>query len=311
MPDQPNGFESGDLYCFPAGPPSDGKFKYIPGSPMLETASLMASPAGAQLSLQAVWQAEPEALRTAESAIRARYSDAASVQLQPVEFSKTTASLQIAVPNGGSTTIGPNPTSGMSAQRVVFNDRLTAAEKAAAISAFKGQSGILTLTYQGTLETRESSTVKISGDLAADLKRLAPKPPEKSSGGGWFSKKKDPDPPPAPPDLAACAAALDSAISSGRLKLTRVDTPNVSEATKRKAESAVRDKVAKLLFDKLQQMGADAVYVNSFPITWESPEGENVTFQISRSADLGVWLGRNGGSKLVSEVGAPIEEPRR
>jgi hypothetical protein len=307
MPDQPNGFESGDLYCFPAGPLSDGRFKYIPGSPTLETASLTASPVGAQLSLQAVWQATPEALRAAESTIRARYSDAGSVHLQPVEFSNATASLQVELPDG-SYTIGPNPTSGLGSQRVVFNDRLTAAEKAAAISAFKGQSGILTLTYQGRFDTRESSTVKISGDLAADLKRLAPNQPEESSGGGWFRKKKDPDP---PPDLAACAAAIDSAISSRRLELTRVDTPHVSEATKRKADSAVRDKVARLLFDKLLQMGADAVYVNSFPITWEIPESEDVSFQISRSADLGNWLGRNGGSRLVSEVSAPIGEPRR
>ena len=234
MTKQPDGVSSGDLFCFPTGPVADGQFQYIPGPPTVESASLMSSPAAAQLALQAMWRAEPEALQAAETAIRSKYPEAASVQLQPVELNDLTASLTVTTADGTTHTIGPNPTSGMGPQRVVFNDRLTSAEKAAATSAFQGQSGILQLTYQGTLRTRETSTVKISGDLSADMKRLAPKAPEESAGS-WFSKKKTPDPLPPAPDLATCAAALDSAISSGRVKLTHVDTPNVSEATRHKA----------------------------------------------------------------------------
>ena len=65
------------------------------------------------------------------------------------------------------------------------------------------------------------------------------------------------------------------------------------------------------MFDKLTKMGADSAYVNSFPVTWEAPAEEELTFQISRSADVGDWLGRNGGARLVSEVAAPIDEPPR
>lgn len=310
MSDQPNGVSSGDLLCIPIGPARDGKFQYIPGAPTVEIAKLMASPVAAQLSLQAVWRVEPEALQAAERAIIGRYPDVASVDLQPVELDLPTASLTVSVPDGPTHTFGPNAASGMGQQRVVFNDRLTSAEKTAAIAAFQGQSGILMLTYQGTLRTRETSTVKIAGDLAPDLKALAPPKPEESSGG-WFGRKKDADPPPPPPDLAACVAALDDAISGGRIKLARVDTPNVSDATKSKAESNARNHVAKLLFEKLKQMGADAANVNSFPVTWEAPADEDATFQISRSADLGDWLGRNAGSQQVTEVSAPIAEPPR
>jgi len=316
MPDLPVGFYSDEVYVFPVGPTSDGNFEYIPGPPAAESedgrakASLLASPAAGVLSVEAVWRAEPQALEAAESAIRARYPDVGSVGLRPVELSQTTASLTVAGSNGIAHTIGPNETSGMASQRVVFNDRLTSAEKRAAISAFQGQSGILTLTYEGTLAMRETSTVEISGDLAAEAKSLAPKKPEESLLGGIFGKKKDLNPPP-PPDLAACAAAVDSAIASGRLKLTRVDTPNVSDATERKAESGVRNTVANMLLDKLKQMGADAVYLNSFAIRHRASEAEDVTFHISRSADLGDWLGRNGGGRLVSEVGAAIAEPER
>lgn len=310
MSNQPNGVGSGDLLCIPVGPVRDGTFQYIPGAPTVEIAQLMLSPVAAQLSLQAVWRAEPEALQAAERAIRAQYPDIGSIDLQPVALDQPTASLTVTIPDGPTYTFGPSPASGMAQQRVVFNDRLTSAEKTAAIAAFQGQSSILTLTYQGRLDTRESSTVKIAGDLAPTLKVLAPQKPDESSGG-WFGRKKDPDPPPPLPDLAACTAALDDAISSGRIKLTRIDTANVSDATKSKAEAAARSHVAKVLFDKLQQMGADAAYVNSLPVTWESPATEDATFQISRSADLGGWLGRNAGLQQVTEVSAPIAEPPR
>lgn len=310
MSDQPNGISSGDLLCIPIGPARDGKFQYIPGAPTVEIAKLMSSPVAAQLSLQAVWRAEPEALQAAERAISECYPEVASVDLQPVELDQPMASLTVTVPDGPTHTFGPNATSGLGQQRVVFNDRLTSVEKTAAIGAFQGQSGILSLTYQGVLRTRESSTVKISGDLAPDLKTLAPKKPDESSGG-WFGRKKDPDPPPPPPDLAACEAAIDDAISSGRIKLTRVDTPNVSDATKSKAELDARSHVAKLLFEKLKQMGGDAAYVKSLPVTWEAPASEDATFQIGRSADLGDWLGRNAGSQHITEINAPIAEPPR
>lgn len=313
MSGQPNGVASGELFCVLIGPVSGGKFQYIPGPPTVETAGLMASAAAAQLSLQAVWRAGPEALQAAERAIKSKYPDVGPIDLQPIELGQPTASLTVKVPNGAAYTLGPNPTSGTGQQRVVFSDRLTAAEKAAAISAFKGQSGVMTLSYQGTFNARETSTVKISGDFSQDMKALAPKPPkQEESSGGWFSKKNKPETAPAPPpDLEACAAAIDGAIASGRVKLTRVDTANVSDATKRKAQSDVRDRVAKQLFDNLKRMGADSAYVSSLVLTSEAPASEELTFQISRTADLGDWFGRNGGAQLVSEVAAPIDEPKR
>jgi hypothetical protein len=310
MSNQPNGVRSGDLLCIPIGPARDGKFQFIPGAPTVEVAQLMSSPVAAQLSLQAAWRAEPEVLQAAERAIQAQYPDVGGIDLQPAEFDQPTASLTVTVQDGPTHTFGPNPASGMGQQRVVFNDRLTSAEKTAAIAAFHGQSGILTLTYQGRLHTRESSTVKIAGDLAPILKALAPQKPDESSGG-WFGRKTNPEQPPPLPDLAACTAALDDAISSRRIKLTRIDTANVSDTAKDKAEAAARGHVAKVLFEKLQQMGADAADVSSMPVTWESPATEDTTFQISRSADLGEWLGRNAGPQHVTEVSAPIAEPPR
>jgi hypothetical protein len=301
------------------GPPDSGNFGYIPGKPSIELAdgslkaSLLSSPAAAVLAFQAVLQASQDAVDAAQNAIPNEYPDAGSVSLSPAQLDDTTASLTVAPTNGNAHTFGPNTTAGPDSYRVVFSETLTSAEKLAAIGAFRGQAGVLKLTFEGTLTLDESASVESAGDLAEEAKALAPKKPEeKKSGGGFFGKKKDPDPPPAPPpDLAACAAAVDRAIAGGRLKLTVVRTPNVSDALARKVESAVRASAAQKLLDKLVQMGADAIYISSFAIRQKLSDSERISFRIERDADPAELLEKNGGGRLVTEAGAPISEPER
>lgn len=314
--DLPEGFYVGDLYCFPIGSPEGGNFGYIPGPPAVEAeegnvkASLLASPVAAILSLQAVWQAEQAAVDAAEEAIRERYPNAGSINLQVAELTDTTASLTVTGANGMTHTFGPNETSGPDSYRVVFSGTLNSAEKLAAISAFHGQPGVLTLTYSGMLALRETTTVELSGDLADEVKALAPKKEEKKSIR-FFVKKKDPEPPPPPPDLAACAAAVQKALSSGRLQMIRTDTPNVSDALRSKVETGLLNNVAARLLDKLVQMGEDAIYLSSFAIRQKASDGEQVRFQVSRVADPAGWFAQHGGGRLVTEAGAVIAEPER
>lgn len=192
---------------------------------------------------------------------------------------------------------------------MVFSDTLTAAEKLETINAFRGKAGVLTLDYAGTLSLDESAAVEVKGDLADIVKSLAPKPVEEKSGG-FFSRKKDP-PPPELPTLAQCATALSDAIAAGHLQVASTDTPNVSSSVRDKAASELRATLAKMLFDKLQQMGPDAVYLSSFPVSLKKSVPESITFQVSRSVDLGVWFAQHGGDRLVAEAGAPISEPPR
>jgi len=316
MLDLPEGFYSGDLYCFPLGPASAGHFAYIPGAPRVETdqgkakASLVSSPAAGVLSLETVWQPDPAALAAAEAEIRSRYPEADAIRLEAAAFQDAAATLRVTPANGAAITVGPNPASGLASNRVVFQAALTAGEKLAAISAFHSQPGALELRYEATLQLRESATAELIGDLAGELKALAPKPPEPKSTG-FFGKKKDPAPPPPPPDLAACAAGVERALTSGKLKLARADSPNASAAAKQKTETNLRRAAAKALFDKLTQMGADAAYVSSFAIRLKATEPETVAYRVSRAADPAEGLARNGGGKLISQAGAPLPEPSR
>src|ERR1700751_3319083 len=103
--DLPQGFYVGDLYVFPAGMPSDGNFGYIPGAPSVETgdsnakATLLSSPAGAVLSVQAVWKADSTEVDTARNAIPNQYPegdlDAGSINLSPAQLDDSTASLTV------------------------------------------------------------------------------------------------------------------------------------------------------------------------------------------------------------------------
>jgi hypothetical protein len=315
MIELPQGHFVGELYCFPVGLPKDGTFAFVPGSPAIEIeqgavkASLLSSPGGAMVSVQAVWQADESALEAARADIASRYPDAGDIQLDAAPLLDVTATLTIGGAGGVLHTVGPNQASGMPSNRVVFSETLTSAEKLATIDAFRGKPDVLTLDYAGTLSLDESATVEIAGDLADIVKSLAPKPVEEKSGG-FFSRKKEP-PPPELPTLAMCAAELNDAIAGGHLQIVDTDTPNVSPAVHDKAADELRATLAKMLFDKLQQMGADAIYLSSFPVRLKKSIPERVTFQISRTVDLGRWFAQNGGDHFVAEAGAPIPEPPR
>lgn len=191
---------------------------------------------------------------------------------------------------------------------MVFSETLTSAEKAAALNALRGQSGCLSLTFEGTLELTETATIEMSGELADEVKLLAPKKPEKS--GGLFSRKKDPAPPP-PPDLAACAAGIDRALATGKLKMARAGTPNVSGAALRKVETILLNSAAEMLRDKIVEMGENATYMSSFAIKKKASESEDVTFRITRSADPGNWFAQHGSGRLITDAGVAIPEPKR
>lgn len=313
MSDLPVGFHVGDLYCFRYQSGDQEFFGYIPGAPRVEMrdgeikASLMTSPLAAVLSIQAVWLATAEAIEAAENEIRKRFPDAADVSPSIAELSDTTGSLTVTGANGASHTFGPTPTSGSGSYRVVFSQTLTSAEKPAAISALRGGAGCLSLTFEGTLELNVTATVEMSGDLADEVKFLAPRKPEKSVG--FFSRKKDPDPP-APPDLAACAAGIDRAIAAGKLKMSRFREPNVAEEIWRKVETTLLKTAAAMLHDKIVEMGENAMYLSSFAIQKAASESELLTWHVSRSADPGTWFAQHGGGRLITDTGVAIPEPQ-
>ncbi len=313
MSESPTGFQAGDLYCFPEGSPDDGSFRYLPGPPGIETVdgdaqiNLLNSPAAGVLSLQAIWLVAPEVADRAEEAIRERYPGIEDIDLRIAALSDTTASLRITDAQGHTQTFGPTPTSGPDSYRVVFNETLTSAEKQAALAAFAGQTGVLQLDYQGTLELDEQVKAELSGDLADEVRALAPKKP-KSVLGGLFGKT--PPPPPAA-SLDDCLTGVERALGNGKLKLVHSGTPNISASTQKKVDTALRKKAAGLLYEQLQALGYDAISMNRFPVRLKSSEPETVTFQIQRTLDLADWFSRHGGPRRIAEAGMPLSEPDR
>lgn len=315
MSDLPAGFYAGELYCYPYGPTKDS-FGYIPGPPQIEvrdggslSASLLKTPGAAVLALQTVWSASPDALAAAKAEIRKRYPDIQEPSLKIGEFSGTTASLTINGGNGPAFTFGPRSTSETDSYRVVFSETLKSTEKPAALNALQGQVGILKLTYTGNLSLRETLSATISGDLAREMKALAPKKVEKKSGG-FFSKKEIP-PDPVLPDAAACLAGVDRALTAGTVKIARTESPNVSAELRKKVETQLRTDIAKLLCDKVRQLGEDAIYMSSFAMNQTASESETLQYSITREADLGSCFAGNRGANLITEADGPLSEPPR
>ena len=313
MSESPTGFQAGELSCFADGSPDDGSFRYLPGPPGIETVdgetqlNLLNSPAAGVLSLQAIWLADPAVADRAEAAIRERYPDVDDIDLRIAALADTTATLRITDAHGHTQTFGPANTSGPDTYRVIFNETLTSAEKQTVLAAFHGQTGVLLLDYQGTLELDERVKAELSGDLADEVRALVPKKP-KSGLGGLFGKTP---PPPPPPSLDACLSGVERALESGKLKLLFSNTPNASASTRDKVGTALRKKAASLLCNQLQALGYDAIAMSSFPVSLKASEPETVTFQVRRTLDLADWFVRHGNPRLITEAGAPLSEPDR
>jgi hypothetical protein len=316
MTDLPEGFYAGDPYCYRYGAEKDATFGCIPGRPKVEIspsgdpiASFMNSPGAALLTLQAVWSATPEELDAVRAAIKARFPSLGDPSLKIAEFSDTHASLTVTGEDGGTFSFGPNPASGAANNRVVFSAPLRSSEKQAVLRALSGAVGVLSVSYEGALALLEMTSIRIEGNLAEDIKALAPKKAEES-GGGWFRRSKDP-PKPTLPDLAACAASVDGAVSAGRLKISRDETPNVSAALRDKVETALRALIAQQLCDKIRELGEDAIYMSSFAVDQSQAESEPVRYRINRVADIGPCFAGNKGAGLIRDVEATLPEPDR
>src|SRR5271157_2623423 len=194
MENRPEGFFLRDIYCVPYGMPEDRRFYALPGKPRVELdgdgeprAFLMKSPGSAQVSVQAVWTVEE--------------ADMEEFTLEVAPLADVSASL-VVTGKGGETTFGPVPALGADPQRVSFLESVADACGPDVDAAFQGRCGQLSIRYSGKLRLAEEVRVTIQGDLAEDVKALAP---EKPKGTGWsLFGHKEPPPPPPPPDRRKC-----------------------------------------------------------------------------------------------------------
>ena len=292
MSNLPVGFYEGELYCFPIGSARDGRFAVIPGPPTVElnggrlAIELTDIPDGGPFSLQCAWQVEPQALARVRTAIAARYPDAGEITLDVADLRAVQATLTIGDTDANAHVIGHRSVSGSTANRAVFSEPLASAERVAVVRALGGDAGILILGYTGSLILQETVTVEIEGDLAATIKALSP-PPQQAQQGGLFSKKR-PAPPAVLPTFDTFIMAIDHALAQGQLRVVITPTANVTQQACEDAFAALRLLLAKMLADRLMQLGEEAAYLSSFPIAIKRATTEQMQFDIARSVDLGV-----------------------
>jgi hypothetical protein len=304
MRDLPAGFQVGELYCFPQGE-SGREFAYVPGSPRIElqgdgrpAVGLLSAPPVNVLSTQTVWSAEAAELDAVVREIEARYH-VADARVRMADLSDATATLAVRRSDGTGQSFGPQPTSGMEPHRAAFSEHLTTADVDAVRAALAGRSGALTIVYRATLIVHESLATQIDGDLAEDLKALAPKPVEKKKPLFGLGQKPEPTAVPAP-DLAACAARVDDALAAGRLSLTTTATPNASSELRSRIETALRSGVARYLYDQLSAVGEDAQYVSALAVHKSENGVEDVHYSLERTLDVGAWLAGHAGSGALT-----------
>lgn len=317
MTDLPAGFYVGDVYCLLRGFPGEETIALIPGAPSIAAGpggvNMLDSADGATLTLQASWSVNPDAMPAIAAEIARQAPAAADLDPQMADFTSARASLRFIGTEGETYTVGPNDSSGLGAQTVVFSVTLTSAEKQRALAAISGATGSLKLIYEAGFDLHEEAVARLEGDLAADLAALLPRPvkpdPHTQGGGlfGWGRKKPTPPPPPPPPTRQACARRIETALAEGRLVLTLRATPNASAALRDRLASGVKDLAAGALFDAAGTGGG----MTEFPVRFRKSDAELCSFGVRRMADLGPVLAAAGAERLVRQAPVAIPSPIR
>ena len=311
----PNGFYLQDNYCYPYGLTSERSFGYIPGAPTLKqsegmppVATLMSSPKGAELALTLVWDLSFEVQRQIRMEILKKYPGSTSISLNIGNFSNPQVILTIQEGQQTLHTFGPRPSSGMRPYQTVFQESLTAREKNQAIAAFNGQSGNLIATYQTELNLTAEIQVTISGNIAEDLKELAPKPKKK----GWLPWDRDREGANDDVTIEKCRAQVDKSIKAGRLLINREETPNVSDELRMEVENEIKEIVAADIYNTIKQLGSGADKTTQYTVNQTRSARKKLNYSITRSLDIGKWFQEHGGgSNLIQNSPVSLSEPDR
>lgn len=240
------------------------------------------------------------------SEIKSKYPDADRPSLEIGEFSDPQVTLQIKQGKEDLYTIGPQASSGLGQQNVSLQEDLTSQEKDLVTAAFGGQQGNLIATYTTSFSLAAEIDVTIAGDIAHDLKELAPEPPKKSFFGGSKPAKKV--------TLAECLKQVNDSIAAGRLKMTIDATPNVSEELRSKVEGEAKTMIAREdLLATIDSLGATAGTMTEHSVSRNSHGSSGaVKYSVSRSLDVGQWFSQHGGGDaLIQQAASALSEPNR
>jgi hypothetical protein len=298
----PGIFAVGDLEFIPVGNAEDNTFSYL-GKPQLNkekgpyVAHLLRTPTGGMLSFEAVWDADPSDLSRAKGELVSKYPDA---QVRYADLAEVQAFLTITIAQDVVHKKEPKMASNIEPNRVVFNDPLTSEEWGAVEPVFtQAAEGVLSITYTGKLSLDQAISVELKGDLAQAVQQLAPKP-EQKSGGFWGGRKKPPAPS-APPDLNQCKQTVVDAIRQGLLTMNTKAPASTPPELQSQAESDAQLLVAKMLLEKIQSLGENAVYLKSFAISRTTSTSLPGTYSVSSEPlDLGRWFSANDIRPMVS-----------
>ncbi|QZT37177.1 hypothetical protein K5X82_18425 [Halosquirtibacter xylanolyticus] len=314
MNNLPQGFYVDHLYCFPIGPSGSQEFYYLPTAPSIEVvgnevkASLLNSDDAAVLALQIIWEADANTIDKAKSEIRNRYPDLSLINLNVANLRGVTATLNINKNGKVLHSIGPINTSGPNVFRVALQDTLRASEKEAVLNTFDaGKTGIITITYNSELHLNEVADAEFVGDLAEEVKALAPR--EVVEKGHWGKKDKVVLTP--SPSLQECKDDVNKSIANKSLIIQHKNSANVSQQAKDTVSQELINDIAQRIFSKIKQMGKNAQYMSSFAISIKKTEPESIKFDLNNSYDLEETITTNGGQKLIKNSSTSIPEPKR
>lgn len=325
MTELPEGFYIHDVYCYGDATLDRWSFYYIPGVPQPElnaygkpTISLWASARGAILQLQARWDVETNLLKELKQELAKHHpeldADLISIELAPIISQGVT--LAIGDGNDKFQDLATVNSSEVSPYSTIFNLRLTATEKAKALSALNGHQNYLAVKYKFSLEITSAVETTIAGDLAADIAQIrnsaasSDKASSSSFLSSWLRRENHEQAQPQEKNISLqdCLAQIETALSDKRLHLSRVEINRVSDELRQTVDSEAKHYAAQQLLNIVK--GRNPVPHES-PLQVTARQTETHRYSLERQTDVSSWFPTGNGSDYVQVSPTPIDEPDR
>lgn len=325
MTELPDGFYIHDVYCYRDASLDRWSFYYIPGIPQPEintfgkpTISLWASARGAILQLQTRWDIKTNLLTELKQELAKRYpeleADLISVELAPVV--NQGVSLALGDGNEQFQDLVTVNSSGVSPYSTIFNLRLTAIEKAKALSAFNGNQNYLVVKYKFFVEVTSAVETTITGDLAADITKLrnnvvdSDEVSTSSILSNLLSTENHEQAQQNQKNISLkdCLAQIEIALSDKRLQLNRVEINRVSDQLCETVDSEVKNYAAQQLLNIVNSRNP---VPHQSPLQVTARQTETQRYFFERQTDISSWFATGNGSDYVQISPTPIDEPNR
>lgn len=288
MPTAP--FEMEGFQIYP-DPEDTSAFRYLAGDPSPEighdgqpTLILWSSDQGGMLQLGIRWGLDEATQAALVVGLADRYPQLKpdAIRLSPLAVSVKAVTLAIGDGSGQFTPLESKASSAYPPFATIFNLQLSTEQKVRAQSTLNERPDFLRVTYQIDVSMPVSVTTRLAGDITQEMR------------SAWRITS-----------LNDSLQMIESALSNGRLQLTRSGATNAPADLRERVDQLAKYKAAELLLSLVKGTAREPDTAHFEAVASLT---EQATFPIERSTDVASWFKSGSGVNHIRLLGTSLPD---